>query len=90
MIALSVAERVAELLANGLTQRRIAATVGVSRGTIVRISRGYRPQRHERHVEPDSFNTGPVERCPQCGDLVHVPCVKCRALAYLAAKGGAA
>ncbi len=61
------------------SQRRIAAIVGVSRGSVAAIASGKR-----RDVPADAADDAPMEpsgppaRCPGCGGLVYMPCVLCR------------
>jgi len=83
MIDQETVKEIERLLAEDrLSQRRIAQELGVSRGTVARISRGDRPdyeelrrRREEREVPaPD----GPAQRCAGCGALVQMPCVACR------------
>lgn len=82
MIAPSVVEEIKRLLAEGrLSQRKIAQNLGVSRGTVNAIALGKRTERspecrgREDEIPPPE---GPVERCPTCGGMVHVPCLACR------------
>jgi transcriptional regulator with XRE-family HTH domain len=72
------------LLAEGISQRSIAHITGVSRGRIGLIANRRRPdyaalrlarqQEQSRPFDP----TKPAERCPDCGHLVHKPCMICR------------
>ena len=61
------------------SQRRIAALVGVSRGSVAAIASGRR-----RDVPADALDDAPAEpsgppaRCPGCGGLVYMPCLLCR------------
>jgi hypothetical protein len=61
------------------SQRRIAAMLGVSRGSVAAIASGKR-----RDVLADAADEAPMEpsgppaRCPGCGGLVYMPCVLCR------------
>lgn len=71
--------RVRELLARGLTQRRIAKVVGVSRGSVTRVVNG-RCREREEEVVPDAVCRPYV--CESCGYYVRVrPCVICAARA---------
>jgi len=76
--------RVAEirrLLAEGESQRKIAAQIGVSRGTVGAIALGRRPDREDRRqtVPGDAaVPHGPPRRCPGCGGMVLMPCLLCR------------
>lgn len=65
-----------------LSQRKIAALTGVSRGTVGAIAMGRRPdyeaiqsQEASEWEEP----AGPLERCGGCGGLVYMPCRLCAA-----------
>jgi hypothetical protein len=63
------------------SQRKLAALLGVSRGSVSAIASGRRrrsdlssgPQNNELE-EP----SGPPARCPGCGGLVYMPCLLCR------------
>lgn len=81
MIAPVMVQEVKRLLAEGnLSARKIARTVGVSRGTVAAIAHGTRPDYEalRRDREPEEEPLGPLARCPGCGGLVHVPCRLCR------------
>jgi transcriptional regulator with XRE-family HTH domain len=62
-----------------LSQRQIARSLGISRGTVYAISRGKRvvrtpsPGIDRRLVRP----LGEVRRCPTCGGMVQMPCLLC-------------
>lgn len=77
-------QRIQSLLAEGMSQRRIAEVTGVSRGRIVLIAKGRRPdyeaiRRAKQQEQENPFDTTkPAERCPECGNLVHMPCMICR------------
>ena len=63
---------VQKLLDHGLSHRKIASLVGVSRGSIGRISRGLcciRSQFDEKNPLP-LIGSGPPRRCPNCGAKV--------------------
>ena len=85
MIASGIVREIRRLLDQGeLSQRKIAASTGVSRGTVSAIARGARPdydarrrERGEDFIPP----SGVARRCPGCGRLVQMPCLACRALA---------
>ena len=86
MLPLVVVEEIRRLLDEAkLSQRKIAAKLGVSRGTVGAISNGQRGiygREHDPH-EPDLCSLDlPPERCPGCGGMVYVPCVLCRARRY--------
>jgi hypothetical protein len=60
------------------SQRRIAALLGISRGSVAAIATGRR-----RDVPADAADDLPTERsgravrCPGCGGLVYMPCLLC-------------
>ena len=81
------------LLAHELSQRQIAARLGISRGTVLAISRQRRPldlQRKSRAAQPQSkqerrlaervtLRAGQLPaRCPECRNLVLLPCQACK------------
>jgi hypothetical protein len=81
MVSQGVVDQILRLLAEGrLSQRKIARTVGVSRGTIGAIAKGHRPRIRrsvERWADPNR-PLGPPRRCGGCGGLVVMPCLLCR------------
>jgi hypothetical protein len=90
MLSLSMVEKIDRLLKDGrLSQRRIAARLGVSRGIVGAIASGRRGLHGKPEAGCDSENfaggverglTGSVaQRCPQCGHRVYAPCLICRA-----------
>ncbi len=80
MLELARVQEIRQLLAEKrLSQRKIATTLGVSRGTVLAIARGphareTRPMTREEDLEE---RIGPVERCPTCGGRVIMPCLLC-------------
>ncbi|MEX0678908.1 MAG: helix-turn-helix domain-containing protein [Pirellulales bacterium] len=81
MLALAKVKEVRRLLNEGkLSQRKIAAAIGVSRATVSAIARGkrpdYEPRMRARAAEFEPL--GPIERCPSCGGRVYMPCRLCR------------
>lgn len=82
MIPLQLVNEVRRLLATGMSQRKVAAMTGVSRGTVAEIRAGSRPDCHHRRagrVATDgTADTGSVARCSGCGGMVHLPCRLCR------------
>jgi hypothetical protein len=65
-----------------LSHRKIAARLGVSRGTVSALANGRRgvygkePDDEQRH---SNTPTSPPTRCPQCGYRVYLPCLVCEA-----------
>lgn len=86
MLPLVKVEEVKRLLDEGkLSQRKIAAKLGVSRGTVGSIANGKRGiyGREPDHSEPTLCCPDlPPERCPSCGGMVYMPCVLCKAREY--------
>jgi transcriptional regulator with XRE-family HTH domain len=81
MLAIGKVKEIERLLAEGgLSQRKIAATVGCSRALISAIARGARPDYEARRLArlTKSEPLGPIERCPTCGARVYTPCRLCR------------
>ena len=62
------------------SQRRIAALLGVSRGTVAAIASGRRATtcRRTQCDDDPAEPSGPPARCPGCGGLVYMPCLLCR------------
>lgn len=78
MISPAVAEQVSRLLAEGkLSQRRIAALLGISRGSVDAIANHRLAGPLPATVEGDEAPPGPAVRCPGCGGLVYPPCRLC-------------
>jgi len=84
----AIVDRIKELLAQGLTYRKVAAKTGVSRGTVLTIKLG---RRHDPAADPPPDPlAAPAEifvatavRCPGCGRLVFLPHWSDRCLACL-------
>lgn len=87
-----IAEAARLLLARELSQRQIAARLGISRGTVLAISTKRRPLRlgrkpraanprskqQRRYVERITLQAARLpERCPECRNLVQLPCQIC-------------
>jgi transcriptional regulator with XRE-family HTH domain len=73
-----------------LSQRQIAQTLGVSRGTVNAIASGRRREgvaRRGPDAREDGFTLpmGIPVRCPGCGGLTQMPCLLC----YLRARSDA-
>jgi DNA-binding XRE family transcriptional regulator len=87
MLPLAVVEEIRRLLDEGtLSQRKIAAKLGISRGTVGAIASGKRGL-YGREPDPDepeltALDT-PPERCRGCGAMVHMPCLLCRTRRYV-------
>jgi transcriptional regulator with XRE-family HTH domain len=83
MIARALVEEIRRmLLADRLSQRKIAQTLGISRGTVNAIARGRRRDNSTRRCqceEDEGFTppTGMPARCPGCGGLTQMPCLLC-------------
>lgn len=81
MLAMAKVKEAERLLLEGrLSQRKIAAFVGISRATVSAIARGRRADYEARlaarasELEP----LGPIVRCGGCGARVYSPCRSCR------------
>ncbi|HEY1784858.1 MAG TPA: hypothetical protein VGG30_04885 [Pirellulales bacterium] len=69
------------LSVGGLSHRKIAKMVGISRVIVGTVANGTRPdyeaRRHAREQDyPETL--GPLGRCPGCGIMVYAPCRACR------------
>ncbi len=86
MLPLAVVEEIRRHLNEGrLSQRKIAAKLGISRGTVGAIASGRRgvygrESDHSDPLLPDMELL--AERCSSCGGMVHKPCVLCQARTY--------
>jgi len=87
MLPLAKVEEIRRLLDEGsLSQRKIAARLGVSRGTVNSIASGKRGLfgREPVAAGPDLYDPDqPPERCRGCGALVYMPCLLCRTRRYV-------
>ena len=70
---------VRRLLNDGcLSQRSIALSLGISRGTVHAIAAGKRPERRTGQGSAGFFSpAGIPKRCPTCGGMVQMPCLLC-------------
>lgn len=88
MIAPEVVQEVRRRLTEGkLSQRKIAAITGVSRGTVGAIAAGRRPDYDSSAPGRQGQllrRSGPPRRCPGCGAMVYMPCRLCRLRAEIA------
>ena len=79
MIGPTVIEEIQRLLAEGgLSQRKIAKVMMVSRGTVTAVASGKRRAYYPRPEDSDEQLVGPVRRCPGCGGMTTTPCRACR------------
>ena len=79
MIGPTVIEEIQRLLAEGgLSQRKIAKVMMVSRGTVTAVASGKRRPYYPRPEDSDEQFMGPVRRCPGCGGMATMPCRACR------------
>jgi len=65
----------------GLSHRKIAKMVGISRVVVGTIADGTRPDYEaRRHARQEDYpeTLGPLGRCAGCGGLVYAPCRLCR------------
>ncbi len=91
MIAPAVARQIRRLLhEKQLSHRLIAAAAGVCRGTVVKIAAGRGPD-GQPHGSGDGEDfqdpAWPLERCPGCGGMVHMPCRLCHVQSLLQSGG---
>ena len=83
-------DEVSLLLADDrLSQREIARRLRISRGVVAGIANGTCPDYAALRlpVGPDTPQTPLTGRCRQCGAVVELPCVACRARLALARAG---
>ncbi len=84
MLAQGVVDEIRNLLAIGLSYRRIARVTGVCRNTIGAIATGKRVERPPREEQTVLRPVGPPRRCRTCGGLVYMPCQLCSVRAAVA------
>jgi transcriptional regulator with XRE-family HTH domain len=80
MIALAKVKETERLLATTeLSQRKIAARVGISRATVAAIASGKHRDYEARLIArmEESQPLGPLARCAGCGGMVYMPCRLC-------------
>jgi hypothetical protein len=89
MLPLTVVLEIRRLLSESeLSQRAIAARMGVARDTVRAIASGRRnldSHTADRGRTPRRYYVKPLtvpQRCPGCGGLVHMPCRLCRVRDY--------
>lgn len=82
MLAKSLVDEIDRLLREGnLSQRKIAAQLQVSRGTVSAIASGRRGLYGHQASDGDATMPGPhrpPQRCRRCGHRVYMPCLICR------------
>jgi hypothetical protein len=89
MIPHATVTEIRRLLAEtSLSQRKIAALAGVSRGTVSAINAGKPFDSDMPPGEDWEEPTGPAVRCPGCGGLVYMPCQLCRMRKLIANSAG--
>ena len=79
MIPRSKVKVIERMLIAGISQRKVATQIGVSRGTVLAIFNGRRnwKQEDDRIIYFDYFSQT-TKRCPTCGAKVKHPCLKCQ------------
>jgi len=76
-ISLEQATAAAELVALGMSQRRTALAIGISRGTVGTIKAG-KWKAHSKPKRIEEPELGPIGHCDQCGRKISLPCKACR------------
>lgn len=86
MLAKSTVLEVDRLLKQGkLSQRKIAARLGVSRASVAAIASGRRGLHGKESADVgkrSKSTSGPPQRCPTCGHRVYLPCLICQTQQY--------
>jgi hypothetical protein len=85
MLPTTLVHEIDRLLQEGeLSHRKIAARLGVSRGTISAIASGRRGLYGKEPVDAHLLRvpSSPPTRCPHCGYRVYFPCNICRTRAH--------
>jgi hypothetical protein len=82
MLATATVREIDRLLKEGdLSQRKIAARLGVSRGVVSAIASGRRGLYGRNQPDDPSVPhraTSQPERCPRCGYRIYRPCLVCQ------------
>lgn len=84
MLPQAIIDEAMRLIATGLSQRKVASQLGISRGVVGDLASGKR-QPHGRDDSPSKLQprvVQPLRRCKKCGMTVSFPCVACRAKLY--------
>lgn len=85
-ISLSTKIRIQHLLATTrMTCIAIATATGVSKKTVYRLAKKMevaRPKYTRREYVPSLTASGTPKKCPGCGAMVYLPCIKCEADQY--------
>jgi hypothetical protein len=93
MLSTALVHEIDRLLREGgLSQRTIAARLGVSRGIVSAIANGRRGLYGKDSCDGTLRSLAPAAppvRCPQCGYRVYPPCLVCEARDYQHNRNGA-
>lgn len=85
MLPIALVNKIDQMVHEGtMSQRKIAAQLGVSRTVVNDIARGRRGLYGQDPLETYSplTPTSPPTRCPECGYRVYLPCLVCRTRAH--------
>jgi hypothetical protein len=85
MLTSALVQEIDRLLRDGgLSQRQIAAQLGVGRGTVNAIANGQRSLfgRETPKTTSPTIPLSPPKRCPHCGYRVYLPCQICKIRAH--------
>ena len=78
MHSIAIRYEVLNLLEYGLSQRKISALLGISRGFVQNVQQGrYSHALESEPCEKFVYPSGDYARCPGCGGLVKKPCLFC-------------
>ena len=88
MIPLAKAQSILELSEAGLSQRQVAATLKIARGTVRAVLRGTWAgwSRHAAKSPRPAQAKPRLGRCPECGRRVLLPCRACQSARHPAAR----
>jgi len=86
MLKRAMVRQVERLLARGLSQRRVARVLGISRTTVQTIAQGRHPTQQGKGQSNGAIENEPADcglegelgRCPGCGRRVFLPCLACQ------------
>lgn len=78
MLDRDTAQKILDLLSDGISMREVARRLGVSKATVANVRDGKGIWFDEPKKPEITAGKGEPERCPECGRLVVMPCIACQ------------